>query len=94
MFAAEGAVLSEVRGGVTSCLTPDIDRVDGAEFMILALVDAPIDASLAFCARVEITDLNGTAVEDRLRAVSPGDVELECAEPTRPFPFAIPRPRG
>lgn len=92
LFEAEGLVLSEVSGGVTSCRAAETERVDKGASMGLALVEALREASLAFCARVEMIGLKGTTVEDLLLARLSGDAELDNTEGERPL--AIPRPRG
>ena len=83
LFEAEGTVLSEVSGGVTSCLTADTERVERAASIAFAPVGALTDASLAFCARVEIMGLKGTTVDDLLLVLW-GEAELDSTEPARP----------
>ena len=96
LFDAEGVLLSEVSGGVTSCRTADRDRASSESLSRSrnAREVEVVDASLAFCARVAMTDLKGTTVDDRLLAVLSGDVELDITEPPRLLPLVIPRPRG
>ena len=61
------AALSFVSGGVMSCCrAAETDRpvtVLLGALLVLALVEASTEASRAFCARVEMTDLNGADPE-------------------------------
>ena len=48
LFDAEGVLLSEVSGGVTSCRTADLERADDDSRNARDVVDTPVDTSLAF----------------------------------------------
>ena len=92
------AALSFVSGGVINCCrAADTDRpvtVLLGALLVRALAEASSDASRAFCARVEMTDLNGAAMEEVLGVALRGTGAMGADGVARPLPLCNARPLG
>ena len=90
------AALSFVSGGVISCLAAETDRpvtVLLGALLVAVLLDASRDASRAFCARVEMTDLKGTEAADALSEGFRGTGAIGAESVSRTLPLNRARPR-